>query len=93
MAADLYWWLPARWLTRFEYATRDYVARARCPLLVVHSPDDEIIPFHHGEAIYAAAREPKELLRLRGSHNEGFLQSGATYTRGLDAFLARGLRR
>jgi fermentation-respiration switch protein FrsA (DUF1100 family) len=60
-------------------------------MLVVHSPDDEIIAFKHGEAIFAAAREPKELLRLRGSHNEGFLLSGATYTGGLDAFLARHL--
>jgi hypothetical protein len=91
MAAELYWWMPARWLSRFEYATRDYVAQVRCPVLVVHSPEDEIIPFHHGEAIFAAAREPKTLLRLRGSHNEGFLQSGATYTGGLDAFVTRNL--
>jgi hypothetical protein len=60
-------------------------------VLIVHSPEDEIIGFHHGEAIFAAAPGPKELLRLRGSHNEGFLASGATYTGGLDAFLARHL--
>jgi fermentation-respiration switch protein FrsA (DUF1100 family) len=91
VAAEYYWWLPVRLLARFDYATRDYVGAARCPVLVVHSPDDEIIAFKHGEAIFAAAREPKELLRLRGSHNEGFLLSGATYTGGLDAFLARHL--
>lgn len=93
VAAEYYWWLPVRLLARFDYATRDYVGGARCPVLVVHSPDDEIIAFKHGEAIFAAAREPKELLRLRGSHNEGFLLSGATYTGGLDAFLARHLNR
>jgi fermentation-respiration switch protein FrsA (DUF1100 family) len=91
VAAEHYWWLPVRWLARFDYATRDYVQAVRCPVLVVHSPDDEIIAFRHGEAIYAAAREPKQLLRLRGSHNEGFLLSGATYTGGLDAFLTRYL--
>ncbi len=90
-AAEHYWWLPVRWLSRFRYATRDYVQAVRCPVLIVHSPEDEIIGFHHGEAIFAAAKGPKELLRLRGSHNEGFLLSGATYTRGLDAFLARHL--
>lgn len=87
MAADLYWWLPARYLARFDYATKDYLKQANCPVLVIHSPDDEIIPFRHGEALYAAAHEPKQLLRLTGSHNEGFLMSGATYTRGLDEFL------
>lgn len=91
VAAEHYWWLPVRLLARFEYATRDYVAAARCPVLVVHSPDDEIIGFQHGEAIFAAAKGPKELLRLRGSHNEGFLLSGAAYTGGLDAFLTRYL--
>jgi fermentation-respiration switch protein FrsA (DUF1100 family) len=88
MASELYWWLPARHLARFQYATRDYLKATMCPVLVVHSPNDEIIPFHHAEALYAAAHEPKELLRLSGSHNEGFLLSGAAYTRGLDQFLA-----
>ncbi|UCH52416.1 MAG: alpha/beta hydrolase, partial [Pseudomonadota bacterium] len=78
-AAEIYWWMPARWMSRFDYATRDYIAQVRCPVLVVHSPDDEIIPFRHGEAIFAAAHEPKELLRLRGSHNEGFIVSGELY--------------
>ena len=93
MAAELYWWLPVRWLTRFNYATREYVGRVDCPVLVVHSPEDEVIPFRHGEAIFAAAHEPKELLRLRGGHNDGFLVSGDDYVRGLDAFVSRHLSR
>jgi fermentation-respiration switch protein FrsA (DUF1100 family) len=62
-------------------------------VLVIHSPDDEIIPFHHGESIFAAAREPRDMLRLRGGHNEGFLLSGEHYVNGLDAFLTRHLGR
>jgi len=93
MAAELYPWLPARRLARFRYAARDDLAAVRCPVLIVHSPDDEIIPFRHGEALFAAAPGPKELLRLHGGHNEGFLLSGAAYTRGLDGFLARHLPR
>jgi uncharacterized protein len=93
MAAEFYRWLPARWLVRFEYATRDYVAQVRCPVLVVHSPDDEIIPFRHGEAIFAGAHVPKELLRLRGGHNDGFILSGERYVHGMDAFLSRYLLR
>ncbi len=93
LAAELYWWLPARRLARFDYATGEYLATVRCPVLVVHSPDDEIIPWRHAEALYAAAREPKALLRLRGGHNEGFLLSGEHYVRGLDDFLAGSLAR
>lgn len=89
LAAELYWWLPARRLARFEYCTRDYLATVRCPVLVAHSAEDEIIPYRHGEALYAAAPEPKQLLRLRGGHEDSFIVSGEHYVRGLDAFLAR----
>lgn len=92
LAAELYWWLPARRLARLQYATRDYLARVRCPVLVVHSEDDEIIPYRHGQALYAAAHPPKAFLTLRGDHNAGFLLSGTDYVRGLDAFLAAHLR-
>lgn len=87
IAQDLYPWLPARWLSRLRHATRDYVADVRCPILVIHSRDDEIIPFHHGEAIFAAANEPKTLLPLRGTHNDAFLYDERTYTDGLRMFL------
>jgi len=91
LAADLYWWLPARRLTRLQYATLEYLAAVHCPVLVVHSPEDEIIPYRHGRALYDAARPPKEFLQLKGDHNMGFLISGEHYLRGLDAFLSRNL--
>ena len=87
IAQDLYPWLPARWLSRLRHATRDYVADVHCPILVIHSRDDEIIPFQHGEAIFAAANEPKTLLPLRGTHNDAFLYDERTYTDGLRMFL------
>jgi len=87
LAAELYWWLPARWLTRFNYATRDYLAEVRSPVLVVHSPQDDIVPYRHGRELFAAAPPPKSFLELRGDHNMGFLLSGQDYIRGLDEFL------
>lgn len=91
LAADLYWWLPARRLARLEYAARDYLKQVACPVLVVHSPEDEIIPYRHGQALFAAAHPPKAFLDLRGDHNTGFLLSGADYVAGLDAFLTAHL--
>lgn len=87
IAQDAYWYLPARWLSTFEYATINEVRGSAAPVLVIHSRDDEIIPYHHGRAVYEAAPEPKRLLTLRGSHNNGFLLSEAAYRRGIDAFL------
>ena len=87
IAQELYPWLPARWLSRFSHATRDYVRDVRCPVLVAHSRDDEIIPFHHSEAIFASANEPRTLLALRGTHNDAFLQDERTYIEGVQTFL------
>jgi uncharacterized protein len=40
------------------------------PLLVIHSKDDEVIPFHLGEQIYREATEPKEFWPIRkATHN------------------------
>ncbi len=88
IAQDLYPWLPVRWLSRLSHATRDYVRDVRCPVLVIHSRDDEIIPFHHGETIFASANKPRTLLAIRGTHNDAFLRDERAYIEGLRAFLS-----
>lgn len=87
IAAETYWFLPVRLLCRFRYNTRKRVRGLRCPLLVVHSRDDEMIRFEHGRRIYEAAPEPKTLLEMTGGHNAGPGASGAAYNDALDAFL------
>src|SRR5690606_3271995 len=87
LAVELYPWLPARWLSRFDYPTRRYVAAAHCPVLVVHSRDDEIAPFRHAEAIFAAAPDARALVELEGTHNEAHVRSERAYIDALRAFL------
>ncbi len=88
MAASLYSFLPTKLLCRFQYDSLAAVKKITCPLLIVHSVDDEIIPFSHGEKIFQAAAEPKTFLKIHGDHNGGFLQSGALYKSGLRNFLS-----
>ena len=87
IAQEIYPWLPARWLSHLRHATRDYIEDVRCPVLVVHSRDDEIVPFHHGEAIFAAAQEPKSLVVLQGGHNDAYVRDRVNYINGLRTFL------
>lgn len=88
LAAELYWFLPVRRLARLEYPAEALLGSVAAPVLVVHSREDDIIPFRHGEALYAAADPPKKLLELQGGHNTGFLRSEPRYVEGLEAFLA-----
>lgn len=91
LAADLYPFLPARRLTRFTYDTLTAVKASRCPLLVAHSPQDEIVPLAHGRRLHEAAPGPKQWIDLAGSHNGGFLFMRKDWVRQFDEFLQRHL--
>lgn len=93
LGAKLYPWLPVKLLSKFRYATVDKIGLVACPKLVIHSPDDEIIPFGQGRTLYERASPPKEFLVIRGGHNEGFLISGILYRKGLQEFLGKWLKR
>jgi len=87
MARRLYPFLPVRLITRLRYPVAEYASRLECPVLVVHSRDDEIIPFAMGRSVYAAVRQHKSFLELRGDHNNGFFISRKEYVAGLDGFV------
>ena len=87
MGKRYYPYLPVQWLARIRYPSIERIANISCPLLVIHSPDDEIIPFELGEQLFASARHPKSFLKTRGGHNDGFLLTGETYISGIRSFL------
>ena len=87
MARRLYPFLPARLITRLRYPVAQYARQLDGPVLVVHSRNDEIIPFEMGQSIYAAVKQRKSFLELRGDHNNGFFISRHDYVAGLDDFI------
>lgn len=89
IGSELYWWLPVRWLSRLGFGAAEYIQRTALPVLVVHSVDDEIIPFEHGRRLHEIAGGRGTLLEIRGDHNTGFLQSRERYREGLDRFIDR----
>lgn len=93
MARLMFPHLPVKWLVRYRYDNLSKIGKVAAPVLVMHSPQDEIVPFEMGRQLYAAARRPKTFVELRGSHNEGFLESGPVYVDALRAFFAEVERR
>jgi len=89
VAARQYPIFPVKLLCHYKYRTAEYVKDIKCPVLVVHSPEDEIIPYSNGKKIFSSAREPKEFLDISGSHNEGYSDSGDTYVNGLRGFIEK----
>ncbi len=87
VAAQSYPFLPVRLLSRIHYDTLERLPKIDCPVLVIHSPDDRLIPYSHGRRLLAAAKEPKAFIALRGGHNEGFIIAGPEYEAKLAEFI------
>ena len=87
MAARLYPFFPVRLLSRFQYDTEKMLRSAAGPVLIIHSRDDEIIPFDTGLQLYESAGHLRELLAIRGGHNDGFMSSGSAYKEGIRSFI------
>ncbi len=93
LGADIYPWLPIRLLARIRYDSRERLADVSSPVLVIHSRQDDIIPFAHGERLFAAARSPKQFIEIAGTHNEGFVFGREAWVRQFDDFLRSALDR
>ncbi len=87
MAARQFWFAPARQLARIQYNTAARLQNIHVPLLIIHSPEDEVIPFDQGQALFQAANPPKQFLQISGGHNDGFLISAAQYEPAVAAFI------
>jgi len=87
MGQQIYPYLPVRWLARIRYDTRENLRAVEVPVLIAHSHEDEIIPFEHGRALFAAANPPKQFLELAGGHNDGFIFMRESWVKVLGDFL------
>lgn len=87
MARHHYPFLPVSLISRYDYDAISTAADITVPVLMVHSVQDEIVPFELGAELYDALPGRKAFLEIRGGHNDGFLVTGREYTNGIKLFL------
>ena len=87
-AAEQHPFMPIRWLLRHPFKSDEAIAATRSATLFLHSPDDTIIPFPHGEAMFARAAEPKRLVRLAGGHIYPNAEDADRYITAIHGFLS-----
>jgi putative redox protein len=66
-------------------AHRQHVAALHRPLLVIHSPDDEVVSFGNAGVIFEAARCPKSFISLDGADHGLTRPADAAYAAGVMA--------
>ena len=70
-----------------KFRNADKIKAVRCPVLVIHGRQDEVIPFWHGERLFELANEPKMNFWADGAgHNNLKPVAGPEYVRALKAF-------
>ena len=72
IGARLYPWLPVRWLSRVSYDNLARMSEIRVPILIMHSRDDEVIPYSHAQSLLAASPGGTLHRTLNGKHSDAY---------------------
>jgi fermentation-respiration switch protein FrsA (DUF1100 family) len=87
MAAHHYPFIP-RWLVRTKMSSLSKIGSVGCPILVIHSPADEVVPYEQGRGLFDAAPGDKRFFEVAcARHNELWLVAGPDYFSALRDFL------
>ena len=88
MAKKVYPFLPLAGLVRTRYDNLSKISGLAMPVLIFHGTKDDVVPFDHGERLFAAAREPKTFFPVEGAvHNDTYLKGGGPYWMAWKRFL------
>ena len=58
----------ARLSVASPYSSKRIIKKVKIPVLIIHSTEDETVPFRMGEKVYNNANEPKEFWKIKGKH-------------------------
>ncbi len=76
---EIYPWLPVHLLATQRFDNLAKIGRVAMPKLLLHASDDSIIPYAHGQRLFAAAGNPKQWVELKGGHLRAFLDDSAHF--------------
>jgi uncharacterized protein len=79
--AELYPWLPVRYVARVEFNSLGRIGAVKMPILFMHATADTRIPIAHGRRLFAAATAQKQFVELGGAHSDAFKRDSANYFR------------
>jgi len=86
-----YPWLPVSLLSVDRFESLEKFPEIQVPILIIHSPDDRVIPYEHAERLLAAGQGRASLVTTEGGHNGLGFMSRASYRAHVRAFLETSL--
>jgi len=76
VAQERYPYFPVQFLMQDKFANRDRIGLVQMPVLIVHGDRDDMVPFAHGQRLYALANEPKTFKRMTGEGHSTLTRAG-----------------
>jgi fermentation-respiration switch protein FrsA (DUF1100 family) len=74
LAQSQFFFVPAFLLIRDRFDSMRKIGSVKAPVLILHGKHDIVVPFHYGEKLFAAAKEPKEMaVYPDGGHNDLYM--------------------
>jgi len=80
VAQGRYWFLPVDRLVIDRFDNTAKIDRIGAPLLLMHGPDDRVVPFRLGQRLFDAAADPKQLAVFDGAGHNDLYDHGAAMT-------------
>lgn len=88
MARHAFPFVPTGILLRSDFNSIDKLSKISYPILISHSPADDIIPFQFGQRLFEAAKPPKQFVELHGGHNDRGYLAAPAYIDAVSSFLS-----
>jgi uncharacterized protein len=71
--------IPWQYLLANQFDSLAKIGDVNIPVLMIHSTNDDLVPFGDSRRLYLLAHDPKELVELHGTHQDAFVSSYDTY--------------
>ncbi len=80
-------YVPAGLFLSVKFDSINKIEKINCPKLIIHSVDDEIIPFSMGQKLFKKAGQPKQFYESTGGHNDFLYLNKNKISKTLEKFI------
>ena len=64
------WWLPLRYLLRYQLRTDQFIKKVTCPIYIIHGNKDRLISYAQGKRLHEISADRSTLITIDGGgHN------------------------
>jgi uncharacterized protein len=87
MADRTFWFMPNRYTMKYHFLSGDKLSQVICPILFIHSRQDETVHYTQGEKLFATHEGKKKFIEIGGDHNHGMFDSQENFIKKAQPFL------